>query len=585
MKKNHGILTLLFGLTAVILFAPMVQQYWKPFKFKGMVGYKEPTEKPKLEFSRYQKRAYQRQAEAYLQEHFGFREPLIRMYNQCTYDLFKTTSNNDVAIEKDGWLYHTESVFQYFGNMEQKFDKNSDQVRELLDDEVRCLDKVNAILKEYGVHFLTFTLPSKSFVYPEHLRWHPVGDTAFNAIDYYERLLGERDIPYINMTSWFKQMQDTCGIDLFYSKGSHWASGAVLAVDTLLRRMEQLGDLQLTKIQRGEPYSITDIPFDDKDLENLLNLARPLKHEPIYEYPVTLLSNDSTSYPTVWFIGTSFYWYMKRRVSFDALFRSRDFTFYMVHYFTNREQTQLMMDDIDILHELLFHDYVVYFRDGPQLHSYGYLFPGKALISLCISEERFNEKLAQVTDSIGDIGRAKVLLQQKPDRYFEELRGDEVPSCRNPKIEPLLTERMIRADRNWRFLLTAQAVHDTTDIQTLFEKETRNVLNHKALLRDNAYFTSYDYFNFLLDETFAQLRQHAKEPIDESKLPEMAMADLETRVRQHAFDNDSLMMASCAMDAIIRWIGSESVLPQVHTQATEKKLIDTYKALLEAASE
>ena len=547
MKKQHGILTLLFSLTALILFAPMVQQNCTPFKFRILVGYKEPTEKPMLEFDNVLCGAYQRQSEAYLQEHFGFREPLIRMYNQCVYDLFKTTSNNDVAIEKDGWLYHTETVYQYFGNMEQKFDKNSDQVRELLTDEARCLAKVNAILKEYGVHFMAFTLPSKSFVYPEHLGWHPVGDTAFNAIDFYERLLEERDIPYINMTSWFKQMQDTCSIDLFYSKGSHWASGAVLAVDTLLRYMEQLGDVQLTKIQRGTPYYMYDISNDDKDLENLLNLARPLKHEYIYEYPVTLISDDNTSYPTVWFIGTSFYWYMKRRVSFDAVFRSRDFTFYMIQYFTNREQDMLSMDDIDMLHELLLHDYVVFFRDGPQLHTYGYLFPGKALISLCISDERFQEKYKQVSDSIGDPWLALDMVQKNPEKYFEELQGDEVPSCRNPRLESVLTEKMIRADRKWNFLLNAKAANDSINAQELFNEEAYNVLNDIDLLRNDVFFTTYDYFNFLLEEC--------------------PNSNLETRVRQHEFDDDSLMMAACAMDAMVRWVGSESIFSGVRAKA------------------
>lgn len=244
--QRHRILILLFGLTALLCFAPMAQQNLKLFKFDRLYGYKEPTKKPVFDYDHYKSGKYQRIAEQYLQENFGFREPLIRMYNQTVYDLFKTTSNHDVAIERDGWLYHSLSISHYFGNMEQVFNYNSRQVQALLSLEARCLSKINAILKDYGVHFLTFTLPDKSFVYPEHLRWHPVGDTAFHAIAFYEQLLEERDIPYINMTSWFKQMQDTCGIDLFYSKGSHYAAGAVLAVDTMLRYMEQLGDCRLT---------------------------------------------------------------------------------------------------------------------------------------------------------------------------------------------------------------------------------------------------------------------------------------------------------------------------------------------------
>lgn len=572
MKTKHNIiLTVLFAVTALIFFAPMVQQNWRLFKFKGMVGYNQPTQKPKPTFDSYQKGAYQRQSEKYLQEHFGFREPLIRMYNQCTYDLFKTTSNNDVAIEKDGWLYHTESIYQYFGDMEKRFGLSSSQVRDMLSEEARALAKVNAILKEYDVHLLTFSLPTKTFVYPEHLRRHPVGDTAFNAAEYYEQLMKACGVPHINMTSWFQQLQDTTDFDLFYSKGSHWAAGATLAVDSILRYMERLDNRHLTQIQLGEPYPISDIPWDEKDLENLLNLARPLKHEPVYEYPVTLATDDSTTFPTVWFIGTSFYWYMKRRVSFDVLFQSRDFTFYRALHYTNRESVSKPAENMDYLHELLMHDYVVFFRDGPQLHNYGFLFPGKSLIGLCISEERFNEKLAQVADSMGSRELALMHLQQHPE-LFEELRGEEVPSCRNPKIDLILAEKKIRADRSWSFLLNAKADNDSSDIQELFAKEARNVLDNNALLRDNVFFTSYDYFSFLLEETLTKLRQRPNETHSNSELYELALADLEVRVQQHEFDDDSLMMAACAMDAMIHRIGTEPVLSAVRTKAEERKV-------------
>lgn len=570
MRTKRGIIGIvLFSFTALLFFAPMMQQHLKLFKFQKLVGYNKPTEQPQFTLDRFKNSAFQSQTEKYLQENFGFREPLIRMYNQCTYDLFKTSSNNDVAIEKDGWLYHTESIYQYFGNMEKKFDLNSSQVRDILNEEARCLAKINAILKEYGVHFLTFTLPTKSYIYPEHLRWHPIGDTAFHAIEYYEELLESRGVPYINMTSWFKQLQDTTRFDLFYSKGSHWAAGATIAVDSILRYMEQLGDQHLTKIQLGEPYPIAEIPIDEKDLENLLNLARPLKHEPVFEYPVKLLTDDSTAYPSVWFIGTSFYWYMKRRVSFDVIFQSRDFTFYKVLYYTNREKDVMSMDNVDFLHELLLHDYVIFFRDGPQLHNYGYLFPGKALISLCISEERFKEKLDMITDSIGDRERALRLLQQNPE-MFEELRGEGVPTCRNPKIESVLTERLLHKDRSWNFLLNAKAANDTANVGTLFSQEAFNILNHKPLLRNNTFFTSFDYFEFLLEETIAELRRHAEDPFNDNLLDELGLAELGARVQQHEFDNDSLMMAACTMDALVRRLGSEPAISSIRTKAAER---------------
>lgn len=586
MKHKHNvILTTLFCLTALLVFAPLLQQNLRLFKFTQLTGYKKPAPKPVLNFDNYASGTFQSQEEQYLKEHFGFREPLIRMYNQWAYDWFRTTSNKEINIGKDGWLYHTESALQYYGNMESWFDLSNSQVRENLISQTRSLAKVNAILKEYDVHLLTFTLPTKSFIYPEHLRKQPVGDTTFNATLFFEQQLDSLEVPHINMTSWFQQLQDTTSFDLFYSKGSHWAAGAPIAVDSMLRYMEQIGDKALTHIQLGSPYSLDDIPINDIDLEMLLNLAAPLKHEPIYEYPVSLLTDDSTTYPSVWFVGTSFYWYMTRRVNFDVLFSFRDLLFYDAVFHTDREQKQFSAYNLDYLHELLLHDYVVFFRDGPQLYTKALVFPGKSLISLCISDERLKEKTEALTDSIihrwqatgspYDSAlchlRAELMLQQNPE-IFEELRGDGIPTCRNPRIGQVLTERNIRADRTWSFLLNAKAKNDSLDARTLFKSEAGNVVNNKPLLRNKAYFTTYDYFDFLAEETMLDLRRHRPDSISNAEAFDWAKNSIEQRIRQHAFDDDTLMLMAYTMDGIVRQLSKENVMESIQKKAKEKQI-------------
>lgn len=569
----------------VVLFAPLIQQNFKPFRFAPLIGYETPTPQPAFSWKDYQSGTYQIQLEKFLSENIGFRQPIIRLYNQYVYDFYKKTYCHEVSIEKDGWLYHAEGVMEYFGNMEQKFGFTNDEVRENLADEARCLAKIQAILEEYGVHLVVFTLPTKSYIYPEHLRRHPVGDTTFNAIEYYEQVLQEHHIANINMTSWFKQMQDTSRIDLFYSKGSHWAAGTPLAVDSLLRCMEQVGSQNLTRLELGEPYANTDIPLDDKDLENLLNLPRPLPHEPIYEYPVTLLTSDSTCYPTVWFVGTSFYWYMKRRVDFDILFQSRDFTFYQTTYYTNKEKTAIPMDEVDYLRELLIHDYVVYFRNGPQLHANGFMFPGRSLISLCISDQRLEEKTREVAnelmknrndnsfnDTIKCLMRARYLLETDPERWFEELSGDSVPSCRNPKIALMLAERDIRADRDWNIVLNAKARYDSIPIKHLFAQESFNYYHKMPLLRDNAFFTSYDWFDNYMEEAILNVKRRNYAIKDEAQITSLAYEELETRIRQHEFDCDTLLMTACAMDEIINNMNNPSSMASIREKAKERNV-------------
>ncbi|MBR1512904.1 MAG: hypothetical protein IJ622_01280 [Bacteroidales bacterium] len=592
MKKNSGILLILFCMTAVLLFAPLIQQNLKPFTFKKLSGYLEPAPKPSFSYEAYKTGKYQHLAEGFLKENFGFHDPLIRIYNQCTYDLFKTTSNKDVAIEKDGWLYHTESIRHYFGTMGSISGISNQQVHDNLANQALCLYKTNAILQEYGIHLLTFTLPTKSFVYPEHLRKHPIGDTTFNAATFLEKQLALYGVPHINMTPWFQQMQDTCPISLFYSKDSHWASGAVFAMDSVLRYMERLSGQQLTQLQIGTPYPVYKLTRHEADLEDLLNLARPLKHEPLYEYPIHYLSNKYTQRPTVWFLGTSFYWRITRRINFDALFSSRDFLYYTSIYYTNREQDYQPGYHIDLLHELLTHDFVVLFKDGPQLYHQGALFPGKFLINLCISEERQKEKINFVADSIIQAwdpqtyadsikcySQAEFLLQQNPE-MFEELRGDSIPTCRNPRIEQILVEKKIRADRTWRFLLTAKANNDSLDVQKTFEKEAYNVLNNKELLRNHTFFTTYDYFDLLVKEALDDNCWHSDLCITKSEqtrnvinaIIEQAIDTVEKRIQQHAYDNDTLMMMACAMDKIVKGFEKEPNLVALREKAVKKQI-------------
>lgn len=580
-KKQSLILVTLFCLTALVLFAPLLQQNLKLFTFGVLTGYNEPTPKPDFSYDSYTSGKYQQQAEQYLKENFGFREPLIRMYNQCTYDWFKTTNNKEISIGKNGWLFHSETALYYYGKMESKVGLTNSKMREDLASKARNLAKVNAILKQYNVHLLTFTLPAKPFIYPEHLRWQPFGDTTYNAPPFFEQQLNSLGVPHINMIPWFKQVQDTTPFDLYYSKGSHWAAGAPLAVDTMLRYMEQLGGQPLAHIQVGQPYSIHEIPDDDKDLELLLNLAAPLKHEPIYEYPVNLRTDEHTEYPSVWFVGTSFYWYMTSRVNFDALFRDRDFSFYYTTFYTDREQQSFPGDSVDCLHELLSHDYVVFFRGGSQLYNNGLLFPGKALISLCISGERLKEKTVAVADSICQAWvtrthedslicyeQAQALLQRHPE-MFEELRGEGIPSCRNPRIGQILTERKIRADRNWSFLINAKAKNDSLDVRELFQKESYQAMHWQPLLRDNTFFTTYDYLDFLVDETILEIYRNQEVPEKETEVFPLALDKIKTRIQQHAYDDDTLMIMACTMDAIVNELGKENSLTAIQKQAED----------------
>lgn len=585
MKKKDYTYGLMFVLLMVLLLLPLLQEHFGIFKFKPLKGVFEPTDVPELTLQNYADGQWQRQVEPYIAERFGFREPLIRLYNQYVYDFYHKSYSDEIAVGKDGWLYQRDGVVQYYGLKGQRHGLTNEQFKENLDIEMRSLVKVRAILKEYGVELMTFTLPVKSYIYPEHLWPQPFVDTAFDAGEYYDRKLHEAGFPHINMTPWFQDIRDDYPFTLFYEKGSHWASGAVIGTDSLLRFMETLKGERFPRIVMGEPYEVpeADINPRDKDLSELLNICRePKLRSPLYEIPVSIETDSATVRPNVLFIGTSYYYYMTSRIPFREVFSNRDFIYYGKTYFYDEELRWKPMTQVSVMREALLHDYVVYFKNAPQLYADGFHFFGKALIGLCISGEQLEKKTNEIADSLMRTTsethpgwkwenyryQAHLILVKNPE-LFEELRGDGIPTSRNPRIKAVLKERTIRADRDWRFVLHAKATNDSIDLDKLYEMESFNLLNGQPLLKKQSFFTTYDYFEYLVEEMRPRF---SDQTIDLSELNFLALEALGERVKNHELDNDSLMQAACVMDAVVKSLENEKSLTSIREKAQARQL-------------
>lgn len=585
-KKKPLLYIVLFGLLMVLLFLPLSEERLQLFKFKSLSGVYHKAPKPEFNFQNYKSGLWQQQVESYLSENFGFRIPIIRMYNQYVYDFYHKTFNQEIAVGNDGWLYQKDGVLQYFGLEGQRYGLSNEQFEASLALETRCLVKIRAILKEYGVELMTFTLPVKSYVYPEHLRPQRFIDTTFLADEYYDKQLTQEGFPHINMNAWFQAIRDDYPFTLFYEKGDHWASGAVLATDSLFRFMETLKGDRLARIVMGTPYEVPekDIPYNDRDLAEMLNIVKiPKQKLPLYEIPVTIEADSNTVYPSALFVGTSYFWYMTPRVPFEKVFRKRDLIFYDASFYTNEEQTIVDLKTIDYLREVLNHDYVIYFKNAPQLYYDTFKFYEKVLIGLCIGDERFQEKAQEVADSLAQyhpveswqssnyLNHAKALLARDPE-LFEELRGTQIPTARNPRLKQLLKEREIRNDRDWAFLLNCVAKHDSIPSDKVFENESLNCLNGQPLIKNKAFFTPYDYFDFLVEEALGEIRRRPESKGDLSTLRNEAEAQIDSLVNNHAFDNDTLMRMACAFGSIIRSLESPDALENIRQKAQQNQL-------------
>ena len=495
-KKPKYDLVLCILLT-VLGFLPMLQGQFQLFSMKPLNGVTEVTEKPEFSFENYLSGDFAQQAEAYTSQHIGFREPIIRLYNQYLWSCYHKTFAQDVVAGKEGWLYYPQSVRDYYGQELLRWHSSAEAAHEKFDQEVKYLNWAHSILKEDGVDLLVFMAPEKSFLYPEFLPDGEKDTTTFNACDYFAERFDETGFPYIEMTRWFQQMKDTVDYPLIPQAGAHWIFPSVYAVDSLSHLMGKLKGIELPTIKIGETYHTRERDHNyDNDLEQLLNLAFPMKHQ--YGYCPrrnVSIEHDSTSVkPKVLFIGNSYFWAMNYFVPFQELFETTEFWFYAstAYFGEDLDQTDKVIH-FDLVERLLDFDYVIWFTTGNQINKGTEGFAERMLVNLCFDQDDISSVHSHLIDSLqlDSATRASLwpiadqLMYDHPEHYFPSLRSDSLPKERNPRIKEILAINEIKKDSVWMWNLeTYQTIIQNTSFEQVLLMEAHNLIEGKPLLRD-----------------------------------------------------------------------------------------------------
>ena len=505
MKKKTTYDIILFSILGVLAFLPILQEHFRLMSLKPLNGVVVEEEKPECSKASYVSGRYQKQMEAYLGQHFGFREPVIRIYNQYLWNFYRKTYARDVAVGKKEWLYYQQSVSDYYGHELLRWHPDVESAKRDFDQEVKYLNWARTILYENGVELMVFMAPEKAFLYPEFLPNDVRDTTTFNACDYFADRLDESGFPYIEMTRWFQKMKDTVDYPLIPQVGAHWIFTSVYAVDSLSRLMGELKGVALPKIKIGEAYEVRQQDHDyDNDLEQLLNLAFALRHQ--YGYcprsEVGVEQDSTLVKPKVLFVGNSFFWSMAHFVPMKELFDEVEFWYYFSTIYDGDDlQPRMSVAEADVLEKLLHFDYVVWFTTGNQMNKGTSGFANALVLNLCVSKKRIDETREYLTDSLalaalaqGDDttgerqsfwNKANDLIHNHPDRYFVELASDSMPSFRNPRIREIMIINEIKRDSVWMANLSGcQTVIQNTTLEQVLLMEAHNVIEGRPLMRD-----------------------------------------------------------------------------------------------------
>lgn len=519
MKRPHVKFDLvLFAVLMVFLFMPIVQEWTECIPVKLLKGAFEPTPKPELTFDNYCSNTYQAQIEKYVSENFGFREPVIRLYNQYVWSAFNKTYCHFIVPGKDGYLYYALAVNEHYGTELPKHYKSNEEAMKDVDKELRQMNKLRHVLKDYGIEFVAFMAPDKPEVYPEYLPRRDADTSTIHLTKYFSRRMDETGFPYINMTDWFVNMRDTVSFPLFPKTDSHWRYSAIYGYDSLFRFINTLdGEAKFPNIHIGSPiaYESDDLEGDEETL-NLIFRIRGDKTK--YKSDITVDNDTLHRKPKVLFVGDSFIWSMSEFMPIREIMADKEIWFYNNTAFVGFDNSSKSVKDIDRLSHILNADYVVFYSAGHQWWEATYGFAKDALLQLCVSDSLFEASVSSYSDryrnkeGYSDLTEEELrdnivwMLKNDPE-LIPGLDGDDMPTIRNTKrIEEALAVNKIKADKGWLSSIQMYAAQNTISIDDALRVEADRMVRGEVLLRDEFVFDTAVFIQLKKEEIIKNWR-------------------------------------------------------------------------------
>ena len=495
------ICTILCLLTMIGFVLVFVQEKWHPFKLKPLAGVTFTTAKPQLNLKDFASGKYQSQTEQYSRENFGFREWHIRLYNQANYSLFNQTTCHFITPGKDGFLFYAEAFRDYYGIEPINQYKTYDRAREWAEKNVRMMNKLRYVLKDYGIEFLCFMAPNKAEVYSEYLPYHtPAPDDAIHTAAYYDSLMTAIDFPHVEMTKWYQSMKDTASFLLFPKRDTHWRYSAVYGYDSLFSYMNSLNGFGIPDIHINRLVQL-DTVYPEND-ELTLNLIFPIGNDsPKYRADITV---DPGHKPKVLFVGDSFIWDLETYMPWRDILEDVEIWFYNKSSFMGFEKEKHPITEIDRLQSILKADYVVWYSSGYQWGLSSYDFVEDALLRLCVTDSLFDAQIPWVMDSlqqdssfwkyhyqwrysehrVDSLRKYAVKTLRDNPELIPGLDGEAMPSIRNTKaIQIAQQANAIDADKQWKTALRVEASRSGRPYEEVLQQEVNNVINGWPLLR------------------------------------------------------------------------------------------------------
>jgi len=263
MKRKASSI-LLIAAFLLVLFCPHI--LWRSIsKQSGAQNMEKRTLAQMPVFSLQEIDGYPKAVEEYYNDHLPFRDWLIKLYNSLQVHVFRTSSNENVILGKDGWLFYSSRTD---GTSMECYDGSMLFTDEELAHIAANLTGAQRRLAEQGTELIVLIAPSKERIYSEYMPDHlgePAQECMVNQVTAYLREHTDVRVvyPYEEMMAQKKADQDHL---LYYRTDAHWnGRGAYIGAKALLAEM----GIEIAPLDQLETVAENPFPCD---LASMLNV-------------------------------------------------------------------------------------------------------------------------------------------------------------------------------------------------------------------------------------------------------------------------------------------------------------------------
>ncbi len=345
---------ILFYSLVLILLLPALQRGLNFAVIPPLQGDFTDPSKPKFSAKTWNSGEYQQAYQAFTESRIGFRNILIRLFNQLDYSLFNIAHARGVIAGKEGQLFEKEYIRAYLGG---DFIGNTE-----IEKKLRRFKYVAHKLKEGNTDLVLVFEPGKASFYPELIpdhfyRQYPGKPNNYEIFKLFADSLGIR---YIDFNQYFKSLKGTLPWPLYPPTGIHWSEyGMWFAADSLVHYLEHLRSVDLPEMQL-DSFSVSMRAKDcDYDAAAALNLMCRLSHPP-YAYPhISFPDKPGRRKISVLTVGDSYYWNIFNTGLPEKLFSNQAFWYFNSLVYPDSYFGEKKVETLDVLKEAQNQDVIL----------------------------------------------------------------------------------------------------------------------------------------------------------------------------------------------------------------------------------